>query len=120
MYLLPLLLTTFAAPRSEALNGSDLWLRADQQGLRALESGEPERAAELFEDPRWRGTAAYSGKDYATAADAFRGDESADGWYNRGNALAAQGETRPGDSRLRALPGARTLSSPMHKGTSRR
>jgi Ca-activated chloride channel family protein len=92
IYLLPLLLTTFAAPRSEAFEWQDLWLRADQQGLRALESGEPERAAELFKDPRWRGAAAYSGKDYATAADAFRGDESADGWYNRGNALAAQGE----------------------------
>ncbi|MEQ8515431.1 MAG: VWA domain-containing protein, partial [Chromatocurvus sp.] len=89
--LLPLI---FLLPGEEARADawSDLWLTPDQQGARALASGEPGEATEHFADPRWRGTAAYAAGDYAAAADGFDDDDSADGWYNRGNALARQGE----------------------------
>jgi Ca-activated chloride channel family protein len=94
IYLLPLCLGVFPAEKSQALEWRDLWLRPDQQGQQALSAGDAERAAQLFENPAWRGTAAYQGEDYDGAVDAFSGDDSADGWYNRGNALAAKGELK--------------------------
>lgn len=80
------------APPASAQSWADLWRTPDQQGRDALRDGDAERAATLFEDPRWAGTAAYEGGDYATASKAFAGDSSADGWYNRGNALAREGK----------------------------
>ncbi|MEO1081792.1 MAG: VWA domain-containing protein [Pseudomonadota bacterium] len=90
LYMLPLLLI-LPSDESAAFEWRDLWLRKDQQGSRALAAGDAESAASLFRDPRWRGTAAYSGEDYELAAESFSSDESADGWYNRGNALAGAG-----------------------------
>ncbi|MFK8042578.1 VWA domain-containing protein [Congregibacter sp.] len=92
VYMLPLVVTVLPAQKSEAFEWQDLWLRADQQAERALADGDAGRAAALFENPSWRGTAAFSDEDYATAATAFSKEDSADAWYNRGNALAAQGE----------------------------
>ncbi|WOJ94372.1 VWA domain-containing protein [Congregibacter variabilis] len=92
VYLLPLLVTVFPSQHSEAFEWQDLWLRADQQAQRALAEGDAARAAELFKDPAWRGTAAFSDENYSAAAEAFSAQDSADAWYNRGNALAAQGE----------------------------
>lgn len=90
LYLLPLILT-LPAERSLAFEWNDLWLRKDQQAQRALAAGDAQQAAELFDDPAWRGTAAYRSNDFEAAADAFAAGNSADAWYNRGNALAAQG-----------------------------
>jgi Ca-activated chloride channel family protein len=92
VYLLPLLVTVFPSQHSEAFEWQDLWLRADQQAQRALAAGDSARAAELFDDPAWRGTAAFGDENYPAAAEAFGAEDSADAWYNRGNALAAQGE----------------------------
>ncbi|MEM6773467.1 MAG: VWA domain-containing protein [Pseudomonadota bacterium] len=90
LYTLPLLLV-LPSEDSAAFEWRDLWLRKDQQGSRALAAGDSDTAASLFQDPRWRGTAAYSGEDYELAVQSFSSDESADGWYNRGNALAGAG-----------------------------
>ena len=86
-----------AAPQPESAGTAetgwqDWWLRPDQQALRALQSGQPERAASLFEDPAWRGTASYRAGHYQAAAEAFAAGDGADAWYNRGNALARAGE----------------------------
>jgi Ca-activated chloride channel family protein len=70
----------------------DLWLTPDQQGQRALERGDPQTAAGLFKDPDWVGTASYQGGDYEAARGAFSTKDNADGWYNRGNALAREGK----------------------------
>lgn len=85
------LLLLLPAPAARADLWSDLWYTPDQQGARALAEGEAERAAGLFEDPAWRGTAAYRAGNYADALERFRGGENADSWYNRGNALARAG-----------------------------
>lgn len=77
---------------AQALGWDDLWLTPDQQGQRALQAGDAEGAAELFEDSRWAGTAAYRGEDYETSSEYFSQDDSADGWYNRGNALIREGK----------------------------
>ena len=91
VYVLPLFIFFSPTERAEAFEWKDLWLRPDQQGQRALERGEATEAAALFERDDWRGVAAYTGEDYAAAAEAFRSSGDADGLYNLGNALAAQG-----------------------------
>ncbi|MFU8764008.1 MAG: VWA domain-containing protein [Haliea sp.] len=89
--LLPLLLLLEPeAAQAQALQ--NLWFTPDQQARRALEAGDAERAAALFENSAWAGAAAYSAGDYAAAAEHFQRADSADGWYNRGNALARAGD----------------------------
>ena len=89
--LLPLLLVTQPQP-ANAQGWSDLWLTPDQQGQRALEQGDSEAAAALFKNREWAGTAAYRGGDYEAASEHFSTDKDANGWYNRGNALARAGQ----------------------------
>ncbi|MEM1402900.1 MAG: VWA domain-containing protein [Pseudomonadota bacterium] len=91
VYVLPLFILFSPSERAQAFEWKDLWLRPDQQGQRALERGEASEAAALFERNDWRGVAAYTGEDYAAASEAFRSSADADGLYNLGNALAAQG-----------------------------
>lgn len=88
---LPLLL--LGTPElARAQSWDDLWLTPDQQGRHALREGDAQRAGQLFEDPAWSGTAAYEHGDFDTAAREFGRGDSADDWYNRGNALARAGE----------------------------
>lgn len=75
---------------SWAFSSTDLWLRADQQGARALEAGNASLAANLFKNTNWQATAYYRAGDYAQAAKYFAKDKSAQGYYNLGNALAHQ------------------------------
>jgi len=84
-----------AAAPADANGWDDLWQRPDQQAFRALQQGEPERAASLLVDPRWRqwrGVANYRSDQFEDAERAFVTDPSATGHYNRGNALARQGK----------------------------
>jgi Ca-activated chloride channel family protein len=90
---LALVLTVLPVPRpAEAMEWSDLWLRADQQGKQALDKGDSARAAELFQDPRWRGAAKYKAGDFQGAAEALEKHTDAEDLYNRGNALARMGK----------------------------
>lgn len=89
--LLPLLVLP-TSPRAEAGMWEDLWLTPDQQGQRALQQQDAESAAQLFEDAQWAGTAAYRSGDYESAVSRFSDSDSADAWYNRGNALARAGQ----------------------------
>ncbi|MEM8941349.1 MAG: VWA domain-containing protein, partial [Pseudomonadota bacterium] len=77
---------------AEAFEWQDLWLNADQQGKAALDAGDAEAAANLFTQNDWRAKAQFEAGDYETAGKTFGETATADGWYNRGNALAAQGE----------------------------
>ena len=81
-----------ATPSVEALEWNDLWLRADQQGAKALEQGDPASAQQQFNDPNWRGSAAYRNGDYESAAKLFEENKTADGHFNRGNALTQLGD----------------------------
>lgn len=71
-----------------ALDWQDFWQTPDQRGAQSMQAGDLGRAAELFDDPSWKGTAYYQNGDYAEATDAFTSIQSSDGQYNRGNALA--------------------------------
>lgn len=91
LWLLPL---AFLVP-SEPVYASwwdDLWQTRNEQAITALERGDAETAARLFEDEAWRGTAHYRAEDYENAANQFGGIESSDGRYNLGNALARAGK----------------------------
>jgi Ca-activated chloride channel family protein len=77
---------------AEAFEWSDLWLRKDQQGLRALEQNAPEQAAQLFADPEWLSAARYRSGQYDASASALTGIDTPDANYNRGNALARAGK----------------------------
>ncbi len=70
-----------------AMEWSDLWSRADQQGARLLEQGQALDAAQKFKDPAWQGQAYYQAGEYEKSAELFSQGKSADGHYNHGNAL---------------------------------
>ena len=68
-----------------------LWLTPDQQARRAYEALEFREAFERFEDPAWKGTAAYDSGLYEESAAAFGRIATAEGFYNRGNAFMKAG-----------------------------
>ncbi|HMD19187.1 MAG TPA: VWA domain-containing protein [Alloacidobacterium sp.] len=70
----------------------DLWLTHDQQGRYYFERGEYQKAAAKFEDPLWKGLAFSRAGDYEDALNAFALSDSAEAWYNQGNALAHLGK----------------------------
>jgi Ca-activated chloride channel family protein len=70
----------------------DIWLTRDQQGRYYFEHGEYEKAADRFEDPLWRGFALARAGDYTDALNAFALSDSAEAWYNQGDALAHMGK----------------------------
>jgi Ca-activated chloride channel family protein len=87
-----LLVAWLPPPRAEALEWQDLWLRPDQRGAQALAAAEAERAAQLFENPEWRGAAQYRAGNFGGAADTLAAFDTAEASYNRGNALAKAGK----------------------------
>ncbi|MEZ5491860.1 MAG: VWA domain-containing protein [Gammaproteobacteria bacterium] len=77
--------------QAQAWEWRDLWKTPDQQGAAAMEAENYQDAAVLFETPGWQGSAMYRSENYEAAVAAFSSDISADGHYNRGNALALNG-----------------------------
>ena len=66
----------------------DLWLTPNQQGRFYLERGDYSKAAVRFEDIAWRGIAYYRDENFKAAAEMFSRIETADGYFNLGNAWA--------------------------------
>lgn len=64
-----------------------LWQTPYQQADKALQAEDYERAAELAEDAWQRGTANYRAGNYEQALVDFSQVDSAEGYYNQGNAL---------------------------------
>ncbi len=93
LVLIPLTIAVIPAP-TRAVTWDDLWTRPDQQAARALELGDPARAANVARDPLWKGGALYRGGQYQQAADAFAESDETTADYNRGNALAKAGRLR--------------------------
>jgi Ca-activated chloride channel family protein len=90
---LPLLLNGMLLP-GDAQAGwwEDAWQSKDQQAYRALLQDDAETAAALAEDPALSGDAWFRSGEFANALDSWSMVASADGFYNRGNALAHMGE----------------------------
>ncbi len=66
----------------------NLWLTPDQQGRIAFDRGDYGAAQQLFNDPMWRGMAAYRAYDFLAAAESFRKIETPAGRFALGNAEA--------------------------------
>lgn len=75
-----------------AMVWKDLWQTRDQQAQKEFNQGHVAKAAQLFQDPFWKGSAAYKSKDYQKAAEYFAQLNTAEANYNRGNALAHLGQ----------------------------
>jgi Ca-activated chloride channel homolog len=71
---------------------ADLWLTPDQQGRLAFDRGDYDHAADQFADPMWRGVALYRAGRYDEAVDAFALVDSAESYFDQGNALAKLGK----------------------------
>ncbi len=69
----------------------DVWLTHDQQGRYYYEQGDYRKAADRFDDPLWKGLALARTGDYEAALDAFALSDSAEAWYDQGDALAHLG-----------------------------
>ena len=77
--------------RVQAGDFLSLWLTQDQQARRAYEALEFREAWERFEDPAWKGVAAYDSGLYEESAAAFGRIATAKGFYNRGNSFMKSG-----------------------------
>ncbi|WP_035480603.1 VWA domain-containing protein [Aliagarivorans marinus] len=78
---------------AEEAQGSAWWNNQAQRAHSAFEQENYQDAEALFNDPQWQAASAYRAGDYQRAQQLFAQDDSAQGWYNQGNALAMQGET---------------------------
>ncbi len=65
-----------------------LWKNNDQRGGELYQQQDYADAAKIFKDSQWKGSAHYKNNEYETALKSFSKDDSAIGYYNRGNALA--------------------------------
>lgn len=89
-----LLLVLLAAGVAASVPGTaqaGWWQTPAQAAERRFKEGDYDAAARQFADPAWRGAAHYRAGDYADAVADFAAVDSADGHYNRGNALARLG-----------------------------
>ncbi|MEW5248474.1 VWA domain-containing protein [Microbulbifer sp. 2201CG32-9] len=77
---------------SAAADWQELWLRDDQRAKQLLDAGEADKAAELFKQPQWRGTANYRSGNFPAAQEDFARGNSADSLYNLGNSLTQLGQ----------------------------
>lgn len=83
---------TLLTQPAQAFDWQQLWQRPDQQGARAFAEKDYAHAAEQFQDPRWQASAHYRNGNYTEAAKLLEQAESAEDWYNLGNALAKSGQ----------------------------
>jgi Ca-activated chloride channel family protein len=72
---------------AEAAGFVDMWLTPDQQGRLAFERNDYDGAAARFVDPMWKGVALYRAGKFADAIDAFATVDTAQSWYDQGDAL---------------------------------
>jgi Ca-activated chloride channel family protein len=96
---------------AEALEWADLWKTPDQQAQRTLQSGDAKAAAERFVDPGWKAAAEYKAGEYDEAAKRLEAIDTPLAQYNRGNALAQQGQL---EAALKAYDRALQLN-PSHE-----
>ncbi len=83
-----LLILSFLPHFCFAMSVADFFYNTDQQGYNLLKQNKNASAAAKFTDKNWKGVAYYRDKQYESAYDEFKLDNSAEGLYNQGNTLA--------------------------------
>ncbi len=87
------LLCLLPLPRqAEAFEWQSLWQTPDQRAQQAFAGQQFDQAAEQFNDPNWRAAAQFRAAQYQQAAETLKDTQTADGYYNRGNAQAKAGQ----------------------------
>lgn len=77
---------------SYAFEWQDLWQSRDRQGQQAYNDGKYEQAAQLFENQDWKAAAQYKAGKYEQAINSLKPEQTANSFYNQGNALAQSGQ----------------------------
>ena len=77
---------------SYALEWKDLWQTQDQQAQQAFKQKNYQQAAEQFGDSQWKAASQYKAGQFEQTTETLNQDESASGFYNKGNALAQSGK----------------------------
>lgn len=75
---------------SYAFGWDDLWQTKDQQAQRLLDQGKSSEAAERFKSSEHKANAHYQAKEFEQASGEYAQSDTANGFYNQGNALAQQ------------------------------
>lgn len=84
--MLAALALSLPAPGAQAEGVADWFLTPDQQGRLAYQRNQFKRAAELFEDPLWRGYTLYRAGQYAAAVEVLDRVETAQSAFIQGMA----------------------------------
>lgn len=82
-----LLLISFTAPAQ-----AGFFLNNNQEGYRAFQHEDYQKAAEKFENPQWKASSQYRLGDYQKAYENFSQANDTTSLYNQGNALAKGGK----------------------------
>ncbi len=69
-----------------------LWNNSDQRAMK-LYKQDPATAAELFNDKQWKAAALYKSRQYQKSIDTLKEVNTADAYYNKGNAYAKLEQT---------------------------
>lgn len=94
---LAVLATGLSTPQTARADGiADWFWTPDQQGRRAFEARDYDRAAALFEDPMWRALALFRDGQYEAAAEAYATLDSAEAAFGEGMARLRNREYRAG------------------------
>lgn len=88
------LLVLLFLPLSEPSWAANWFLNEEQRAHQALSQGDYEQALTLSQDPMRQGLALFEQQKFEQAAEVFSGVGSADGAFNRGNALAHAGKVQ--------------------------
>lgn len=91
-WLLVLTLVLLTPPPAMAISWPELWQTSDQLAAQAFDKQDYARAAQQFQDSRWKASALYRAGDFGAAAKQLGELQTADDWYNQGNALAKSGD----------------------------
>jgi len=91
-WLLVLPLVFLLPAPAEAVSWSELWQTPDQHAAQAFSEEDYAAAAQHFQNPRWKASALYRNGDFAAAAKLLNSPQTANDWYNQGNALAKSGD----------------------------
>ena len=76
---------------SQAFEWNDLWKSQNQQAQKDFSQQNYQQAAKQFDNSQWKAAAQYKAGEHQQAADTLQDEQSADGLYNKGNALAKAG-----------------------------
>jgi len=75
-----------------AFEWKDLWKNKDQQGQQYFIEGSHSEAAQVFENPEWKGLSHFRSGNLENALEEWKGIDSPRSLFNQGNALAKLGK----------------------------